>query len=180
QEMEAGVWSRPGLFSWNRIDAGSELLADSVPENIRGRGADFGAGQGFLSREILQHCRHVEHMTLLEAEHRALPCIAQTLSGFENWDMKWADATKEGGSTLYDFIVMNPPFHVGRADAASLGQDFIRSAAKALRGSGQLWLVANRHLPYEEVLGECFKTFEMLEDSGGYKILRAEKPKRKR
>ncbi|HCJ19591.1 MAG TPA: methyltransferase, partial [Hyphomonas sp.] len=42
QEMEAGVWSRPGLFSWNRIDAGSELLADSVPENIRGRGADFG------------------------------------------------------------------------------------------------------------------------------------------
>ncbi|CUS56160.1 class I SAM-dependent methyltransferase [Hyphomonas sp. KY3] len=180
QEMEAGVWSRPGLFSWNRIDAGSELLADSLPENIRGRGADFGAGQGFLSREILQHCRHVEHMTLLEAEHRALPCIAQTLSGFENWDMKWADATKEGGSTLYDFVVMNPPFHVGRADAASLGQDFIRSAAKALRGSGQLWLVANRHLPYEEVLGECFKTFEMLEDSGGYKILRAEKPKRKR
>ncbi|HCX09022.1 MAG TPA: 16S rRNA methyltransferase, partial [Hyphomonas sp.] len=87
QEMEAGVWSRPGLFSWNRIDAGSELLACSVPENIRGRGADFGGGQGFLSREILQHCRHVEHMTLLEAEHRALPCIAQTLSGFENWDM---------------------------------------------------------------------------------------------
>lgn len=180
QQMEGGISSRPGLFSWNRIDAGSELLADSIPEYIKGRGADFGAGQGFLTREVLENCPHVEHMTLLEAEHRALPCIAGTLSGFENWDAQWADATKDGGTALYDFVVMNPPFHVGRADAASLGQDFIRAAAKALKTGGQLWLVANRHLPYEQVLGDCFKAHEMLEDAGGYKIIRAEKPKRKR
>ena len=180
REMERGVWSRPGLFSWNRIDAGSELLADSIPEHIKGRGADFGAGQGFLSREILENCPHVEHMTLLEAEHRALPCIAGTLSGFGNWDARWADATRDGGTALYDFVVMNPPFHVGRADAASLGQEFIRAAAKGLKTGGQLWLVANRHLPYEQVLAECFKGHEMLEDAGGYKIIRAEKPKRKR
>lgn len=180
QEVESGLYSRPGLFSWNRVDAGSEILADSIPEHIRGRGADFGAGQGFLSREILLNCRHVEHMTLLEAEYRALACIEKTMADFTNWDAKWADATLEGGAALYDFVVMNPPFHVGRADAASLGQDFIRAAAKALKPSGQLWLVANRHLPYEEVLSSCFKIHEMLEDAGGYKIIRAEKPKRKR
>lgn len=180
RELESRLWSRPGLFSWDRIDAGSEILADSIPEHIKGRGADFGAGQGFLSREVLTHCPHVEHMTLLEAEYRGLPCIEKTLAGLDNWDARWADATKDAGEALYDFIVMNPPFHVGRADASSLGQNFIRAAARALKTGGQLWLVANRHLPYETVLGECFKAHEMLEDEGGYKIIRAEKPKRKR
>lgn len=180
REIVPDLWSRPGLFSWDRVDAGSELLADSIPEHVRGRGADFGAGQGLLSREVLTHCPQVEHMTLLEAEHRALPCIERTMAGLENWDARWADATKDAGEALYDFVVMNPPFHVGRADASSLGQDFIRAAARALKPGGQLWLVANRHLPYESVLDDCFKMHERLEDEGGYKIIRADRPKRKR
>ena len=181
QEVADGaLWSRPGLFSWDRVDAGSELLADSVPEWIRGRGADFGAGQGYLSREVLANCKHVESMDLFEAEYRALACQQKNLEGFSNWTSHWADVTRDTPKTEYDFIVMNPPFHTGRADAAALGQEFIRAAASALKSGGTLWMVANRHLPYEGVLSECFKTHEMLEDDGGYKILRAEKPKRKR
>ena len=181
QEVDGGaLWSRPGLFSWDRIDAGSELLADSVPEWIRGRGADFGAGQGFLSREVLSNCQHVESMDLYEAEHRALACQTLNLEGFDNWTAHWADVTKNAPQAEYDFIVMNPPFHTGRADSASLGQDFIRAASNALKTGGTLWLVANRHLPYEAALGEWFKSHEMLEDEGGYKIIKAEKPKRKR
>lgn len=181
QEVDDGaLWSRPGLFSWDRVDAGSELLADSVPEWIRGRGADFGAGQGYLSREVLTNCRQVESMDLYEAEYRALACQQKNLEGFDNWTQHWADVTKDAPKAEYDFIVMNPPFHTGRADAASLGQNFIRAASDALKTGGTLWLVANRHLPYEGALGECFKSHEMLEDEGGYKIIRAEKPKRKR
>jgi len=181
QEVGDGaLWSRPGLFSWDRVDAGSELLADSIPEWIRGRGADFGAGQGFLSREVLTNCKHVESMDLYEAEYRALACQMKNLEGFENWTAHWADVTKDTPKAEYDFIIMNAPFHTGRADSTTLGQDFIRAASAALRTSGTLWLVANRHLPYEAVLSECFKSHEMLEDEGGYKIMRAEKPKRKR
>jgi len=179
-EIEGGLWSRPGLFSWDRIDAGSELLADSVPEWIKGRGADFGAAQGFLSREVMANCPGVESMDLYEAEYRALACQRGTLEGFGNWTQHWADVTKDAPQAEYDFIVMNPPFHTGRADAASLGQNFIRAAADALKTGGTLWLVANRHLPYEAALGACFKSREMLEDEGGYKVIRAEKPKRKR
>ncbi|MCA8900194.1 MAG: class I SAM-dependent methyltransferase [Hyphomonas sp.] len=180
QESSDGLWTRPGLFSWDRIDAGSELLADSVPEWIKGKGADFGAGQGFLSREVLANCPQVESMTLFEAEHRALACQKRNLEDFDNWSQHWADVTKDAPQAEFDFIVMNPPFHTGRADAASLGQNFIRAAAGALKNSGELWLVANRHLPYETVLSECFKGHQMVEDEGGYKIIRAERPKRKR
>lgn len=179
REIEPGLWSRPGLFSWDRIDPGSELLADSVPEYTKGIGIDIGAGTGFLSREILTHCANVERMDLIEADYRALFCQEQTMAPFgERCTMKWGDALKDMPRATYDFALMNPPFHTGRADNSALGKAFIRAASLTLKPSGTLWLVANRHLPYEAELSACFRSHEMLEDEDGYKIIKAEKPKR--
>ena len=47
-----GVWSQPGVFSWDRVDPGSALLLDHLPV-LSGRGADFGCGVGILSRAVL-------------------------------------------------------------------------------------------------------------------------------
>ena len=63
----------------------------------------------------------------------------------------WHDVAT-GLPARYDFIVSNPPFHQGRADEPDLGRAFIAAAAAALKPGGRLWLVANRHLPYEAVL----------------------------
>ncbi len=181
RQIEPGLWSRPGLFSWDRVDPGSMLLADSIPEDIKGRGADFGGGYGFLSRETLAHCPRVEHITLLEAEHRALACAEATLSPYPGrHSIQWADLIRDDLPGPFDFILMNPPFHTGRADQAALGQGFIRAAARALTPSGTLWMVANRHLPYEAVLSAAFKEHAQIEDEGGYKIIRASRPKRER
>ena len=38
----------PGMFSHDRIDAGSRLLAECLPETAKGAAADFGAGWGYL------------------------------------------------------------------------------------------------------------------------------------
>lgn len=181
REIEPGLYSRPGLFSWDRVDPGSELLADSVPEQTKGLGADLGGGYGFLTREVLAHCQGVERIDLYEAEFRAIGCIEATLAPFAGrYSAHWADVLKDLPAKTYDFVVMNPPFHIGRADNAALGQGFIRAAARTLKPGGTLWLVANRHLPYEAELGACFKEHEMLEDEGGYKIIRAARPKRQK
>jgi len=181
REIEPGLFSRPGLFSWDRVDPGSELLADSVPEATRGIGADLGGGYGFLSREILEHCPDVERMDVYEADYRALGCIGATLDPYEGrFTAHWADVQSELPKGAYDFVVMNPPFHTGRADNSALGRNFIRAAAETLKPGGTLWLVANRHLPYEAELAACFKAHEMLEDEAGYKIIRAERPKRQK
>jgi 16S rRNA (guanine1207-N2)-methyltransferase len=177
---DGAMWSRPGLFSWDRVDAGSELLAECIPEDIKGAGADFGAGQGYITGEVLNHCRRITHMDLFEAEHRAIVCAQKTLEDHANVTITWADVTRDVGSSVYDFILMNPPFHTGRTDAVNLGQAFIQAAAKALKPGGALYMVANRHLPYEATLAACFKAYEIIEDSGGYKVIRADHPKRKK
>lgn len=179
REIEPGLFSRPGLFSWDRVDPGSEMLADSVPEQTKGIGADLGGGYGFLSREILAHCPKVERMDVYEAEYRAIACIHETLEPYgARYTAQWADVLKDLPEKTYDFVLMNPPFHTGRADNSALGRSFIRAASQTLKPGGTLWLVANRHLPYEAELSACFKEYEMLEDEAGYKIIRAERPKR--
>ncbi|MDQ3126457.1 MAG: methyltransferase, partial [Pseudomonadota bacterium] len=52
---------------------------------------------------------------------------------------------------------------------------FIRKAAGLLKKGGVLWIVANRHLPYEAELKDAFKRVDMIADSGGYKVFEAVK-----
>jgi 16S rRNA (guanine1207-N2)-methyltransferase len=56
----------------------------------------------------------------------------------------------------YDLIVMNPPFHQGRAAEPAIGQGMIRAASAALKPGGRLMMVANRGMPYEPVLATSF------------------------
>ena len=62
--------SRPGIFSWDRIDDGSALLARHLPDDLAGHVADFGCGWGYLARQMLQPA--VTHIDLIDAEHLAL------------------------------------------------------------------------------------------------------------
>ena len=72
-----------------------------------------------------------------------------------------------------DFVVSNPPFHDGGAEDRRLGQAFIAKAAAMLRKGGVLWLVANRHLPYERPLAEAFARVRPVADRDGYKVFEA-------
>lgn len=169
--------SRPGLFAWDRIDAGSALLAKHLPADLAGHGADLGCGFGYLSAEILARCPKVTALDLYEAERVALE-LAQVnlvpLARGVTLDFLWHDVTT-GLRGSYDFIVSNPPFHTGKADRVDLGQAFISAGAKALGPGGRMLIVANQHLPYETTFAAHFARHRILGIAEGYKIIDAVK-----
>jgi len=181
--MNGAFQSRPGLFAWDRTDAATALLIRHLPEDLSGRGADLGAGFGVLARGLLDKAPKVAALDLYEAEKRGLDLAQENLAAHRDRVTLtgiWSDVTK-GIEGPYDFIVTNPPFHqAGSAGRTDVGQGFLRAAAGGLRSGGQLFLVANRHLPYEHTLKELFVSVEMLADEGGYKVIRAVKGKGKR
>ncbi|HVI57985.1 MAG TPA: class I SAM-dependent methyltransferase [Luteimonas sp.] len=170
--------SRPGVFAWDRVDPASALLAEHLPGSLRGQAADLGAGYGYLSVELLERCPGIAALDLYEAQARALdlaranlaPFAARAALGFH-----WHDVTA-GLPKRYDVIVTNPPFHAhGNAARPDIGRRFIAVAAQALNPGGRLWLVANRHLPYEVELDAGFGQARLVAQRDGFKVVEAVK-----
>ena len=170
QRVEGGWLSKPGVFSWDRIDDGSALLARHLPDDLVGPIADFGCGWGYLAQRMLQ--LGVTRLDLIDAEHSALDAARASVTDARA-SFHWLDLAREPPPAIYDAIVCNPPFHTGRASTPALGQSIIEAAARALRPGGRFYMVANRGLPYEAMLKAHFASFETLADNNKFKVTRA-------
>ena len=173
---QTGFHAQPGLYSWDKIDRGSALLAENLPPDLGGRVADLGAGWGFLSAEALRRCPDVTTLDLFEAEDLALAAARRNLdaiAGTTSLRYHWHDVRQGVGVKCFDAIVMNPPFHEGKQADASLGQRFIEASADGLVIGGRLLMVANRQLPYELALKRAFRRFHVVAQTGLYKVIEA-------
>jgi 16S rRNA (guanine1207-N2)-methyltransferase len=171
-----GFQTLPGIFSADGPDRGSVLLAASLPAKLSGKVADLGAGWGYLAAEILKR-PGVKRLDLVEAEADALACARVNVTD-PRARFHWADATAWRPDALLDAVVMNPPFHLGRDADPALGMAFIRAARRMLAPDGSLWLVANRHLPYDAALSDHFLAHEEVAGDGGFRVIHATKPRR--
>ncbi|WP_438750886.1 methyltransferase [Pararhizobium sp. O133] len=172
--VEGRFDAAPGMFSHDRIDAGSELLASRLPDDFSGHAADFGAGWGYLSVMLAEKAPRLKGIDLFEADYHALEAARGNLkTNCPNVPTRffWQDLTSEETRDKYDLIVMNPPFHETQAADPALGAAMIKAAAKALKIGGRVMLVANRGLPYEPVMTDTFKEWGETCRNARFKVL---------
>ena len=171
-DEKLGLWTQPGIFSWNRMDPGSAALLDVLPP-LSGRGADFGSGLGILAKHVLTS-KDVTQLDLYDIDRRAVEASRRNIED-PRVAAHWADIRMGTLPSGLDFVVMNPPFHDAGNENRTLGQVFIRRASAALRKGGVLWLTANRHLPYEAPLRDVFSRVEPRGEIAGFKLFEARK-----
>jgi len=177
QQIEGGYTTAPGVFSADGIDPGSAMLAQNLPDKLGAQVADLGGGWGYLSARALERDT-IKVLHLVEADHAACEC-ARLNAADPRLSIHWADATAWVAPAKLDTVIMNPPFHTDRAADPDLGRAFVVAAARMLAPSGHLWMVANRHLPYEDTLSQHFAAVEEVAGTTKYKILHATRPSRK-
>ncbi len=168
-----GLWSQPGVFSWDRLDTGtSQLLLHA--KGLKGAGADLGCGVGVLARAVLES-PDVTDLACIDLDRRALEAAAKNVTDprarLLHRDVRLGCPDLTG----LDFVIMNPPFHDGGHEDRGLGLTFISTAARLLRKGGICRLVANIALPYEGRLNAEFSRTAVLAQTSGYKVYEAVK-----
>ncbi len=169
-------WTAPGVFSWDRPDLGSRLLLSHLPNGMPGIMADLGCGNGLLSMTLAKK-EGITELYAIDADSRAVECCRLNLEERAcsvPFHTLWRDATKpQDDLPPMDYVITNPPFHTQQDENRELGQQFCVAALRMLKSGGHLYLVANRHLPYEAILENEAAKVTLLADTEGFKIIRA-------
>ena len=155
----AGVGFRvcglPGIFSDGRLDDGTALLLDSLARSpVRGPVLDFACGAGVIGTwlQLWQRQRGETPAPVdgVDVQAQAVWCARETYreAGVEG-DIRASDGLA-GVTGHYRTILSNPPFHTGVRTDTGITARFLQDAARHLLPGGELRLVANTFLPYEE------------------------------
>ena len=165
--------AEPGVFSAKRLDAGTQLLLDSLGEQpAPQRILDMGCGIGPLGVAALAHWPEARAL-LLDGDMRAVASAGQNLAalGMEaRAAIHWWDAEEPCPETGFDLALVNPPFHGGKAVDLRPAHAMFERLAEALAVGGRALIVANRTLPYERAL-ESAGSMEVVSRGRGYKII---------
>ena len=160
----------PGVFNTGKLDVGTKLLLDNISLNKRGRVLDLACGSGIIGitcklrqPELYVEMVDIDGMALTSAEFNTkkfgLDCPVFVSDGLSN--------TKK-----FNTIICNPPFHQGKETDYNFAQQLIRTAKQHLLPRGEVWIVANRQLAYEQWAEKSCHSVESVVQGNGFKVLR--------
>ena len=174
------VESWPGVFSAARLDQGTALLLEHLPETEGPEHVvDLGCGNGVLGTVAALENPDAT-VTFVDDSALAIESAIGTYATNVGSD---GDATFVLGNGLADppaietgsagLVLCNPPFHEQRAMGDAVAWQMFHDAHVALAPDGELWVVGNRHLAYHAKLRRIFGNCEVVASSARFVVLRA-------
>ncbi len=167
-ERRCTLFNLPGTFSAQKIDVGGRLLADSLPDIAPERVLDLGCGNGLLGLAAIDKYPEAE-IIFVDESSMAIASAQKTVQrnrpkAQERCRFLWFDGTQPLPTFDVDLVLCNPPFHQHEVITTSIAELLFRRAYECLKVGGYLWVVANRHLPYQPRFRTLF---------GGYQVIKA-------
>ncbi|MFZ5987967.1 MAG: class I SAM-dependent methyltransferase [Bacillota bacterium] len=162
-----------GVFSKKKIDFGSDLLIQTIPE-VNGKILDIGCGYGVIGISLAL-LNSKSHVTMVDINERAVDLTKQNikLNKVSNAIVLQSDGFTNI-TDKFDVIVSNPPIRTGKKVIYPIFEDSINY----LNNNGSIYLVIQKKqgaksalAKLESVYGNC----EVINKDGGYWIIKSEK-----
>lgn len=165
-------YSKPGIFGWQKVDIGSQLLMGQLAEqalNPAHKLLDLGCGYGYLSIKAKQ----LGYQSIDASDNNAAS-ISACQANFDLHQIQgevFIDDCVSRANNSYDIVLCNPPFHQGFEHDKALIERFCQAASRALRSNGQAFFVINQFVGLEKIAGLYFRQQQILLQEHGFKVL---------
>jgi 16S rRNA G1207 methylase RsmC len=174
------VVSLPGVFSAGRLDRGTRMLMEKMPE-LEGdvRVVDLGCGNGILGCAAAARDPEVE-VLFADRSYLAVESARATWVGAFGAGGRADRAEFRVGHSLdgvedgwADLILNNPPFHDAQVVGDSTAWQMFVDSRRVLAPGGALYVVGNRHLGYHTHLKRVFGNCTVVASDPSFTVFRA-------
>ncbi|MDG1719830.1 MAG: methyltransferase [Bacteroidia bacterium] len=160
----------PGVFSNKKIDFGTLLLLESLPEiNDYDTIMDLACGNGVIAAYIRKQNPKCS-IHLIDDNFLAISSAKLNLTKV-NTHFHWKDDLQIHTNERFDLIVCNPPFHFEFENTIEIALSLFKNAKKYLAKNGTLLIVANMHLNYTTHLIKLFNTVKTIKSNDKYEVI---------
>ncbi|MFF5809228.1 methyltransferase [Streptomyces sp. NPDC012746] len=174
------VVNHAGIFCADRLDVGTRFFLQNIPTNTAGaRVVDLGCGNGIVGTAVAVADPDAE-VVFTDESYQAVASAKATFRANVTHERERADFLVGDGVAMLDpgsvdLILNNPPFHSHQATTDATALRMFAQSRKVLRQSGELWVVANRHMGYHTHLKRLFGNCEVVASEPKFVVLRAVK-----
>jgi 16S rRNA (guanine1207-N2)-methyltransferase len=172
QSSSLTIAALPGVFSATELDEGTQLLLQTLPK-LSGAVLDVGCGAGIIGCALAKQNTAINSITMCDISLLAVHSARRTA---ELNDVSATILPSDMFSAIqgtFDYIVTNPPFHAGLNTYYAATERLLVESKQHLGTEGHLYLVANKFLPYENIIKKTFPFCEIVQETGRFKIIHA-------
>jgi 16S rRNA (guanine1207-N2)-methyltransferase len=164
--------SRPGVFSYGRLDAGARALVETMEIGTGERVLDMGCGIGSNGIHAALQSGPEGETVFLDSNLRAVALaeLNATNAGLTNFRTVAASGLEGLEHNSFDVVLANPPYY----GQGTIAERFILDALEALRPGGRLYLVTRQLEAIGTIIAETFGEADAIENRG-YVVLCASK-----
>jgi 16S rRNA (guanine1207-N2)-methyltransferase len=150
------VFTRPGVFSHRRLDAGTRALLEAVEVQPNQRILDLGCGAGPVATAFAAREKGIT-IEAVDANPRAIACTLRTceLNGISSVRTHLNSDAKCGERGTVDLAAGNPPYFSN----FRIAELFLASALEALKPGGRAIFVTKQPSWFEENMKGRFTDF---------------------